>query len=52
MSPADVTETQGYILSEPLFVPIASRFCTGSYAIADGWCGKPWRTVCKRQLTI
>ena len=42
-------KVQGYILSAPVLVPIASSFNFESYAKALGRLGKPWSTHCKEK---
>jgi len=37
LSDQQQTKKKGYILTDPDFVPIARRCCTGSYARAVGW---------------
>ena len=39
---------KGYIFSSPLLVPTANKFSSGSWAIAEGFGGKPCSTACKK----
>lgn len=45
-SPNNTRNGKGYMRTPPERDPIARILCTGSNAIAVGWYGKPWRTVC------